>query len=182
MSGLPIGDPGVNYLEIPGYPGYAVGDDGTVWSCRVRGNHGARGAWRRNKATRRSTGYLVAGVHDAAGVKKQRKVHVLVLLAFSGPKLPGMETRHLNGNRGDNRLRNLAWGTKQENQADRERHGTMPRGAQNPKAVINEQQARRIKKMLRRGISMFAIRKLIGVSVGVVHGIKHGNTWPHVRI
>lgn len=45
-------------------------------------------------------------------------VHTLVLEAFSGPR-DGREVRHLNSNRADNRLVNLAWGTAQENANDR---------------------------------------------------------------
>ena len=52
-------------------------------------------------------------------------VHALVLLAFVGPRslVEGkrVECRHLNGNPGDNRLENLAWGTVKENRADRMR-------------------------------------------------------------
>jgi hypothetical protein len=43
----------------------------------------------------------------------------LVLEAFVGPRPPGMQIRHLKGNKQDNRLRRLAWGTPQENYQDR---------------------------------------------------------------
>lgn len=51
-------------------------------------------------------------------------VHHLVLEAFVGPRLPGMEGCH--GCRGvsDNSLANLRWDTKSANQADRVLHGT----------------------------------------------------------
>jgi hypothetical protein len=58
-------------------------------------------------------------------------VHRLVLLAFVGPCPEGMEARHLNGDSKDNRLDNLAWGTLDENQADRVIHGTHIRGERN---------------------------------------------------
>ncbi len=52
-------------------------------------------------------------------------VHTLVLMAFAGPRpADGMVTRHLNGDKLDNRAANLAWGTVQENIHDKFAHGT----------------------------------------------------------
>ena len=53
------------------------------------------------------------------GHQTLRTVHSLVLEAFVGPKPPGHEARHLNDNRADARLSNLAWGTTKENAEDR---------------------------------------------------------------
>ena len=55
------------------------------------------------------------------------KVHQLVLLTFRGKCPQGYESRHLNGDKLDNRLINLRWGTPQENHADRILHGTSGR-------------------------------------------------------
>lgn len=63
-------------------------------------------------------------VYIPAPVARSRYVHRLVLEAFVGPCPPGMECRHLNGDSGDNHLRNLQWGTPSENQFDKVRHGT----------------------------------------------------------
>lgn len=59
----------------------------------------------------------------AGGKRTNRPVHQLVVLAFIGPRPEGMEVRHLNGIRSDNRLENLMYGTKKENMADRALHG-----------------------------------------------------------
>lgn len=61
------------------------------------------------------------------GVQRSRRVHVLVMLAFVGPPAVGYETRHLNGDRGDPRLANLAYGTHAENMRDKIAHGTSGR-------------------------------------------------------
>ncbi len=55
---------------------------------------------------------------------REHLVHRLVLLAFRGEPPVGNECRHLNGNRTDNRLVNLAWGTHSENSIDQVIHGT----------------------------------------------------------
>lgn len=55
------------------------------------------------------------------GTFKKFHVHRLVLEAFVGPRPPGKQCRHLNGDSLDNRLENLAWGTNQEDCEDRRR-------------------------------------------------------------
>ena len=49
-------------------------------------------------------------------------VHRLVLEAFAGPCPAGLESRHLNGIKTDNRRSNLVWGTSAENSADAKEH------------------------------------------------------------
>lgn len=60
----------------------------------------------------------------SGGEPKTRPVHVIVLRAFRGVPDEALETRHRNGNRADNRLANLSWGSKTENMQDAARHGT----------------------------------------------------------
>lgn len=45
-------------------------------------------------------------------------VHRLVAHAFLGPQKNGMDVRHINGNARDNRLVNLCYGTRSENNRD----------------------------------------------------------------
>ena len=97
----------------PIQPGYFVSDDGSVWSA-------FRGRWRRLKPHPQSRGHCTVDL----GKRNTRFVHRLVLEAFVGPCPDGMECRHLDGNPGNNRLENLAWGTPKENAADSIRHGT----------------------------------------------------------
>lgn len=58
---------------------------------------------------------------------KNLRVHRLVLRAFIGPCPAGKESLHGNGQRDDNRLANLRYGTSAENHQDRVRHGTAMR-------------------------------------------------------
>lgn len=72
------------------------------------------------------------GWTDAVGYRrvkigtKTHKVHRLVLQAFVGPCPDGQQVRHLDGDKENNNLRNLRYGTGAENTADKVRHGTMP--------------------------------------------------------
>ena len=57
------------------------------------------------------------------GKRFPKYMHRLVLETFHGPCPEGMETRHLNGDRSDNRVENLKWGTPTENNLDIVAHG-----------------------------------------------------------
>lgn len=57
------------------------------------------------------------------GRNETRQVHLLVMAAFVGPAPDGMECLHLDGDPTNNRLDNLRWGTRSENNYDRVRHG-----------------------------------------------------------
>lgn len=58
------------------------------------------------------------------GIKTHHRVHSLVAAAFIGPRPPGADVRHLDGNPGNNRFTNLVYGTRSENNYDSVRHGT----------------------------------------------------------
>lgn len=68
-------------------------------------------------------GYLVV-TFSRCGKTKTFAVHILVLIAFRGPSIHGQVSRHLDGNRFNNRLTNLEWGTQTQNMHDRVFHET----------------------------------------------------------
>lgn len=53
----------------------------------------------------------------------------MVAAAFIGPKPDGMEVRHLNDIRDDNRAVNIAYGTRSQNMYDSIRNGTHNRAS-----------------------------------------------------
>lgn len=64
-----------------------------------------------------ASGYL------AVNIKGMRYIHRLVLEAFVRLALPTEECRHLDGDRKNNVLENLAWGTSSDNNYDIVEHG-----------------------------------------------------------
>lgn len=110
--------PEVEYRDIAGFPGYRVGNDGSVWSCRTK--HGKPStSWRRRAARDSGLGYLQV-VLSLNGVAYSRYVHRLVLEAFVGPCPEGMQCCHgPDFTRSNNCLSNLRWGTREENDAER---------------------------------------------------------------
>jgi hypothetical protein len=98
------------------------------------------------------------------GTKRKFRVHVLVLTAFVGVRPAGMVARHLNGDKYDNRVENLAWGTPTENAMDKKRHGRQLFGAELYNAKLNEHDVRIIRAMREEGIGPSAIARVFGVS------------------
>lgn len=120
----------VEYREVPSFPGYRVGSDGTVWTrLKRQPNHkiAIGNEWRLMKPTILQ-GYPRVCLYES-GKKRYAKVAILVLEAFVGPRPQGMEACHFpDRDRTNSRLDNLRWDTKEANEADMAIHGTRPRG------------------------------------------------------
>lgn len=114
------------WLPIAGYEDlYEVSNLGRVRGIRKSGK-GARptGPDGTLKPALDGSGYRFVGL-SRNRKNVIRKVHVLVLEAFTGPRPSDLhQARHLNGDRTCNEASNLAWGTASENQLDTVRHGT----------------------------------------------------------
>jgi hypothetical protein len=78
------------------------------------------------KAGPNKQGYNQVGIHGRDGRRGRKTyVHLLVLWAFQGPPKPGEQARHVVTNdKSVNTVWNLAWGTQEDNEKDKERHGT----------------------------------------------------------
>src|SRR5690242_14784609 len=114
----------VEYRDIPGFPGYRVGSDGSVWSSWNNSptNRAITSTWRQlrpsvQKDRTAGRAYWYLNLTRDGGAKTCR-VHRLILEAFIGPCPEGMECRHLDGNPANNCLGNLCWGTPAENRSE----------------------------------------------------------------
>ena len=118
------------YQEVPGFKDYLVRVDGLVFSAK---------RWRylrEMKGQISHKGYRTICLTLPDGTKKRRPVHQLVLEAYHGKRPKGFQSRHLNGDKLDNRASNLRWGTCKENHADQVIHGVARRGEQHGRAKI----------------------------------------------
>lgn len=120
--------------------------------------------------------------HRLSSNNKARTVllHRLVLFAFVGPCPKGMETRHLNGDRKDSRLPNLAWGTSKQNAYDRELHGTTTRGVKNGRAKLDESEVIEIRNLISQGLTNSQIASLYSIHHDHVYSIKNRRRWRHL--
>lgn len=162
---------------IPGFPGYLATSSGSI----ISGGHNWRGYGARAliPATNRH-GYLYVKL-TVNGRRVKSTVHKLVALTFLGPPVPPQDqVRHLDGNRQNNAVRNLAWGTAKDNAGDRTRHGTAATGERNAAAVLTSTQVNEILVKLQSGMTQKAVARRYGVSARAVKFIATGETWKHV--
>jgi hypothetical protein len=165
------------YKAIVDLPGLRIGDDGSIWSHLTR--TGFKDEWRKLSPSPMS----VSGYLRTCFKKRTYYVHNLVLEAFVGPRPAGMECRHINGDRKDCRLENLAWGTKLENASDKIRHGTCVRlkGEINPMAKLTCDRVLAIRRECDSGMRRRNdIAQEFGVCVAQVNNIASGRTWRHL--
>jgi hypothetical protein len=107
-----------------------------------------------------------------SGKSITRAVHRLVLEAFIGPCPEGMEARHVNDNDiNNNILSNLAWGTHDQNMADKINHGTYQYGEMNPQAKLSDKQADEIRVST---LSNKEAAATYGVSYSTIRQIRTG--------
>lgn len=182
-------EPSVEYRDIPGFPGYRVGSDGSVWSrrrtsrrgCTTHGGSVSRLAdeWRKMKPITGAR-YLCVGLQRDQ--KNHRfRIHGLVLLAFVGPRPEGLQGAHGNGNALDNRLANLSYKTFAENQADRHLHGTLPHGEKSGTAKLTSANAIAIREEREaKGTPTRTLAQRYGVSMFSIRCVLTRKTWKHV--
>ncbi|PVU81343.1 hypothetical protein DDP54_15695 (plasmid) [Cellulomonas sp. WB94] len=118
-------------------------------------------------------------VLSVAGQRTYWRVHRLVLFAFAGPPPDDdWEACHLNGDRSDNRLSNLVWGTAAENQSHRTGHGTDQVGERNPNVRLTAEDVRWMRAEYAKGVWTYKqLAELFGVSAPCVYKIVRHKTW-----
>lgn len=182
--------PSVSYREIPGFPGYRIGDDGSVWSCRervhvigLRGSQSVIGtAWHRLRVRQNQNGYAIITIR-ARNKTVTRLVHQLVLETFVGPCPSGMEACHFPyRNKTNNALSNLRWDTKVANAADRVAHGNGLAGDGNPRHKLTEAEVIQARATyLAGGISHAGLASRYGITSSAMGKIIRGAAWRHLK-
>lgn len=136
----------------------------------------------RNRATghcrmpvKLKNGYLTILISRPAAKSELRYIHRMVWETFSGRPIGENEVvRHVDGDRKNCRLTNLAHGTQSENMADRRRHGTHYFGERNPAAKLTADQVEAIQADTR---TESAVGVDYGVSRSTIGRIRRGESW-----
>jgi hypothetical protein len=175
IRSLPTAPPD-GYIHAIDFPGYLVNREGKIWSV-FKGDNMACSARCGSGGER----YAIAMMDHASGKRRAVTVQSVVMLAYVGPRpSTEMDILHRNGDSLDNRLENLRYGTKVENMADKDIHGTMPRGERSPNAKLTDDSVRRISALHDEGMSDRKIAEMFGVSKTAIWQVRNGRTWTHI--
>jgi hypothetical protein len=113
-----------------------------------------------------------------------RNVHTLVALAFIGPRPPGKQVRHLDGDCTNNYWKNLKYGTPQKNMDDRTKHGRTTRGVEHHDARLSEKDVVWIRENYTRNdreLGTYGLAKRFGVHQSSIWRVLQNKSWSHVR-
>lgn len=166
------------WKDVAGWEGmYQVSDQGKIRSLD-------RTVIRRDGKVKRFRGKDLklngAGNHGYLAIKFTRNssphfylVHRLVLTAFVRPGKGSEEGCHDDGNKRNNVVTNLRWGSREENCKDRIRHGV------NGKKLVPSD-IRKVRRLRKKGWTQHAIGAEVGVSPTMVGNILRGDSWFNV--
>lgn len=157
-------------MPVPNYEGlYEISNYGRFAAIRKDG--------RFYRKLNDKTHYLSVSVKSIdGGPQKSLYIHTLVAHVFIQPRPDGLVVRHLDGNRYNNNVWNLAYGTNAENVADSVKHGIY-KGSNNGRSIINESGAKAIKHLYANGVTHKMLSLAFGVSVQAIYAITSNRNW-----
>ena len=164
------------WKTINRFPDYEVSNEGQV--RRSKGGQGAQIGKVLKWHTHTSSGYPDIRF-SIDGKQTAIPVHRLVANAFLGDRPDGMQIRHLDGNKLNNHLDNLCYGTAHENAQDRVEHGTSSKGLKNPKNKLTEAQVNRIRSMQGQVKAKHAAY-IFGLNESTIYRIWNKKYWSHL--
>lgn len=164
--------PTVALDPIPGFPGYSACRLGIIFSLRsiLKGSHPGPFPL---KTRPDKDGYLIVGLYRD-GYQYCLKVHTIILNTYVGPKPDGMECRHANNVRDDNRLSNLSWGTHAQNMDDLTRSG-IRKGERHHRAKLRDSDIPTI-----RAMNATDAAEKFNISIGTAQNIIRRHSWKHI--
>jgi hypothetical protein len=152
-------------FPIPGFPDMTISRDGQIW----------RNGKKKSTPVAKN-GYRVV-VNSVNNKSVTKTVHSLMALTFIGPRPDGCEVLHINGNRLDNSVDNLRYGTRSENMQDALSHGTATIGTKNKQAKLNTESLAKVRAMHLSGAKSMDVAKAFGVSYQTIRRIINGATY-----
>jgi len=171
------------WKDIKGYEGlYQVSNLGRVKSLSkewISGNHKSK-----NKhedmilKPRIALGYIHVVLRKNKKAKTY-KVHRLVLKEFIGES--NLECNHINGNKSDNRIENLAYCTSSENLKHAYKSGLKisMKGEKNPASKLNNEIVKNIREN-KFNLTKKEFSLCYNIHISVIRKIINNKTWIHV--
>lgn len=165
------------WREISGHDGYMVSDHGRVCSSDrlILGKDGRKELHHGKilKPWRSKNGYLLVTLPGRA----KRTVHSLVAEAFLGDRPDGYDVMHIDGDRANNVLSNLRYGTRSENLRQAYDYGGR---IANGKLYLDD--AKDVKRRLAKGEHPIDLAKEYGVHSAAIYHIRNGAAFAWVEV
>jgi hypothetical protein len=173
-------EPLMEWRPVPGHEDYEVSSDGQVRRARNQKRNYMIGKILKQKIS--IHGYAAVSLFSD-GKYRCAGVHRLVCEAFHGlPPGPGSQACHNDGNRLNNQVSNLRWGTAKDNADDRAKHGnwSVQRGSVHHEAKLTEDKVVEMRSRWLAGESIASLARGFGVHKVTAREAIHGITWRHV--
>lgn len=154
--------------DIKGYEGlYKITNDGKVISL-IKWNGVSN---REMTQTPNSFGYLRVTLTNLIGKSKTHFVHKLVAEHFLNKEKDSLQIRHLDGNKLNNNVINLRYGTAKENAEDRDLHKTTANNERVGSCKLSNEDVINIRKSYVKRGDMVKLANLYNVSVANIYYI-----------
>lgn len=173
------------WKDIPGYENlYQISDLGRVKSLYRIVSHSTSGYLRLKERI------LSVGKDDINrlsvnlcknGQAKVFRVHCLVMMVFVGQRPKNYDVCHNDGDPTNNRLSNLRYDTRKNNEKDKIKHGTLCNGEKHPNSKLKKDDVLEIRRLYSRGVlSQYEIAKIYGLHQVTVSQIILYKRWKHI--
>lgn len=115
------------------------------------------------------------------GKKTSIRIHTLVACTFLGPRPEGMYVCHKDGDRTNNRLDNLYYGTPIDNCNDTLTHGNRINGTSCHLAKLTDRKVKIIRGLHKCGFTVTRLCEIFGMSRRPIYSVIRRESWAHVE-
>lgn len=170
------------FKSIKGFPNYEISSYGRILFLGKSWDAG-RNIITKGKKIKKpniSKGYYQTTIfNDSKG--KVVRPHRLVAEHFLNTQIKE-STNHIDGDKLNNHYLNLEWVTVQENVDHAIKTGLMDnRGSNQPNSILTESDVRKIKEIIKTGLSKRLIGMQYGVARETIQSIATKRTWKHIN-
>lgn len=160
--------------KIQGYENYEIDELGQIWSLPKKTRKGIRMI---KPLKHPKTGYMYVDLCMDGKIKKFT-VHRLVALNLIPNPENKEQVNHINGDKTDNRVENLEWVTRSENQKHSILKGLRTaKGVKNSQSKLSEKDVLLIRNSKEKGS---VLAKKLNISQSTICDIQKNRSWKHI--
>lgn len=180
------------WKDVVGYEGlYQVSNLGRVKSLErvayINRGRGGKGP-RQTRPIKEKILFVRYGTNGRLGVQLSKNnetklfyIHRLALSTFAGVQEGRPFCCHIDGDKNNNKIINLKWGTRLENEKDKIKHGTLSRGERcGTHKLMNEDVYRILYLYETEGYSQRSLAKMYNLEPSTIHSVVHKKSWRHL--